>query len=135
MTLVALFVLPFLPSLGTAATNANQNGEYLPRYHKGIATQDQISVLGREVLNDFNLNLMLSFSHPGTPSYPVSPGMTLQLARFYNSNVRVGAAKQCETFIGKYLVDTQRIRRTNPIGLGWELNPGKIVRVFRQSCG
>ena len=90
---------------------------------QGIDPQAVFDNIDGTAVNAFNFNFLLAFSTGVGLSYPENAGVTLQAIRYYNSQ------HTTDVYVGCYFQEFKRLRRQNPMGLGWEFSFGRIIQV------
>ncbi|MBP7149620.1 MAG: RHS repeat protein, partial [Acidobacteria bacterium] len=130
VALSALAVPPRAPEWGDAPTFEA----------KGVDASQLYFAIGGAEVNAFNFNFVVSFSEQVGFEAPVDGGLSLSLARVYNSAIYRERSWQCQYpclpelepgTAWQYL----SIPRQNPLGLGWEFHLGRIYRKGRAFCG
>jgi len=118
-----LTLLILLPSIIDAATY--DEGVYSAKtgiQKTGYDPQQVFIDLNGEDINAFNFNFLIQFTLPIGRAYPENAGVGLNLTLTYNSRAWSWEGFDC---FGREFF---RVRRENPVGLGFDLSLGRIIR-------
>lgn len=104
-----------------------------PLWADGFQSGQIFENINGTAVNTFNFNFVMGFSTGMGFAYPENGGLNLQPTRYYNSQVGKWVYVSC------HWREFYRIRRENPMGLGWDFNFGRIIRVHNSDrhafCG